>query len=81
MNARALESALLELEYQTGEDGEPIIEKLARATSFEDAGILTNNRGVVFRMKDGSEFQITIVQSAPPSQGETDNDEDEEGGQ
>jgi hypothetical protein len=58
-----IESAFLELEYQTGEDGDPIIEQLHSAASFEDRGIMTLNRGVVFRMKDGSEFQITIVRS------------------
>ena len=58
-----IEAALLELEYQTGEDGEPIIDQLQSAASFEDRGIMTLNRGVVFRMKDGSEFQITIVKS------------------
>ncbi len=58
-----IEAALLELEYQTGEYGAPIIEQLHSAASFEDRGIMTLNRGVVFRMKDGSEFQITIVKS------------------
>ena len=64
MTEHDIEATLLELEYQTGEDGEPIIAQLARATSFEDSGIMTRNRGVVFRMRDGSEFQITIVRSA-----------------
>ena len=36
---------------------------LARVVTFADAGIMTNNAGLVVRMKDGSEFQITIVQS------------------
>jgi hypothetical protein len=58
-----IEAALLELEYQTNEDGDPIIEQLASAASIADRGIMTRNRGVVFRMKDGSEFQITIVKS------------------
>ncbi len=58
-----IEAALLELEYQTGEDGDPIIEQLDSAASFEARGIMTHNRGVVFRMKDGSEFQITVVKS------------------
>ena len=31
--------------------------------SYRDAGVLTNNAGLVVLMKDGSEFQITIVQS------------------
>ena len=32
-------------------------------STFEDAGLLTKNKGLVVRMKDGSEFQITILQS------------------
>ena len=31
--------------------------------TFEEAGIMTNNKGLVVRMKDGSEFQMTLVQS------------------
>lgn len=38
-------------------------QEIARATTFEDAALLTSNRGVVLRTADGSEFQITIVQS------------------
>lgn len=34
-----------------------------RVTSFEAGGYLTRDAGVVVRMADGSEFQITIVQS------------------
>lgn len=64
MTERDLEAAFLELGHQTGEDGDPILEPLASAASFEDAGIMTRSRGVVFRIKDGSEFQITIVRSA-----------------
>ena len=63
MTEHDIEAALLEVQYTTGEDGEPIIEQLKSAASFEDHGIMTRNRGVVFRMKDGSEFQITIVRS------------------
>jgi hypothetical protein len=31
--------------------------------TFDEAGILTYNKGLVLRMKDGSEFQITVVRS------------------
>jgi hypothetical protein len=31
--------------------------------SFRDAGVLTRNAGLVLRLDDGSEFQITIVKS------------------
>jgi hypothetical protein len=63
MTENDIETILLELEYQTGEDGEPIIEQLHSAATFEDRGLMTRDQGVVFRMKDGSEFQITIVRS------------------
>lgn len=33
------------------------------SSSFEEKGLLTNNSGIVLRLKDGSEFQISIVQS------------------
>lgn len=31
--------------------------------TFKDAEVLTNNAGIVLRLMDGSEFQITIVRS------------------
>jgi hypothetical protein len=33
------------------------------ALPFEDAGVFSYNNGVVLSFDDGSEFQITIVQS------------------
>lgn len=38
----------------------PIIKKV---TSFIECGMMTNDEGVVVEMEDGTEFQITIVQS------------------
>lgn len=32
-------------------------------SSFADAGVLTRNAGLVVRLRNGDEFQITIVQS------------------
>ena len=31
--------------------------------SFESVGMMTRNEGLVVRMKNGSEFQITVVKS------------------
>ena len=42
-------------------DGEQIEIKVVR--TFENAGLLTRDKGVVVSLKDGSEFQITIVKS------------------
>jgi hypothetical protein len=33
------------------------------AESFEDAGVMTGNRGVVISVGTGQEFQLTIVES------------------
>jgi hypothetical protein len=35
----------------------------AKVRSFEDAMLLTSDRGLVLRLANGNEFQITIVQS------------------
>ena len=37
--------------------------KGCRPETFENAGILTTNRGLVLRLRDGSEFQIEILRS------------------
>jgi len=31
--------------------------------TFDEAGMLTNDKGLVVRTNDGSEFQITIIQN------------------
>lgn len=71
MTARRIETLLLSLEIEAEN---PFAETIATATSFEDAGILTRNRGVVLHMRDGSVFQITIVQSAPSGLVEADEE-------
>ena len=35
-----------------------------RATSYEEGGYMTRDKGLVVRMEDGTEFQITVVRSA-----------------
>ena len=39
------------------------LEETRVARSFEEAGVLSGDDGLVLRMQDGSEFQITIRQS------------------
>lgn len=51
------------------EDGELLwparseTEDVREVRSFADEGVLTNNKGLVIRLEDGSEFQLTIVRS------------------
>jgi hypothetical protein len=56
-----------EIEFETmlyemlqDEDAAP---EIRRVQTFEEAGLLTNNRGVVVRTRDGREFQINVIQS------------------
>jgi len=58
MNEHEMEDLLANL--LQNEDEAP---EVRRVTTFEEAGILTYNRGLVVRTEDGSEFQITIVRS------------------
>jgi len=39
------------------------LEDLIRVESYEDAGIMMTDAGMVLRYKGGEEFQITIVRS------------------
>ena len=70
MNDRKMERALLELFGDIASDDElqasldqPALAN-AQVKTFEDASLLTPDRGIVLSLEDGSEFQITIVQSA-----------------
>ena len=41
-----------------------LLDRYAMCRSYEDAGVLTNNKGLVVMFPNsGAEFQITIVQS------------------
>ena len=54
-----LRDALTEMEdseIETGLD-------LARMQTFEEAGVLTSNQGLVLRFRNGQVFQLTIVEA------------------
>ena len=61
-----MEDVLLEIindgetEY-LNEDGEEI--RIKSVCTFDTAGLLTRDRGVVVKLEDGSEFQVSIVKS------------------
>jgi hypothetical protein len=59
MDERGLETWIREAINLMNEE-EP---EIARIDIFEDAGILTNNRGLVLKTYNGDVFQMTIVQS------------------
>ena len=71
MNEQTMQDALnaliadVMLCIDTGDDIEPPeeLEGVDSIQTFEEAGVLTMNKGLVLRMKDRREFQVTIVQS------------------
>jgi len=64
----ALKMLLEEIAYMDADDrgqfGVPDeLADIENVITFADAGLMTNNAGVVLKLGDGSEFQVTIVQS------------------
>lgn len=57
MNELDIQTILAELLLEEGPEG------LTDVRTFEEDGVLTYNKGLVITTEDGSEFQITIVQS------------------
>jgi hypothetical protein len=46
------------LEWASNEDG-----MIKTIDTFEEIGVMTNNKGLLVRMQDGSRFQLVIVKS------------------
>ena len=44
-------------------EADELPDKVDYVRTFEDAGVMTSNRGLVISMCDGTQFQVTIVQS------------------
>ena len=55
----AVGTALAEADINVNED-----EPIERLVTFEEAMLLTSDRGLVVRLTDGAEFHLTIVKSA-----------------
>jgi len=64
----ALKTLLEEIAYMDADDrgrfGVPDeLADIENVNTFADAGLMTNNAGVVLKLADGSEFQVAVVQS------------------
>ena len=57
-------AAVLNNECELNESFDP--DGIHIAQPYDELGILTNNAGLVVRMDDGSEFQLTVVRSRGP---------------
>jgi len=52
-----------ELEAMLLESDDSFLPNLSTCHTFEHVGLMTSDNGLVLRMADGSEFQVTVVQS------------------
>jgi len=61
----ALKTLLEEIAYMDADERDRlgVLDDIENVSTFEEAGVLTNNAGLVVRLGDGSKFQVTIVQS------------------
>ncbi|HCA30997.1 MAG TPA: hypothetical protein DEP23_16295 [Ruminococcaceae bacterium] len=63
MNAQVIQDALHGILTNDWDVSNSALADAESIQNYSDAGILTISKGLVIKMKDGSEFQLTIVQS------------------
>ena len=63
MTPRRFERWLTDAIEEHGDRNDPPAVRVAVVEDFVQAGVLTMDRGLVVRFADGSEIQITLVQS------------------
>lgn len=62
MDEQAFQDALREI-LESLEEQDCISDlEVRRVSTFEEAGVMTRNAGLVVRLRDNSVFQVTIVQ-------------------
>lgn len=77
MNERQFQDWLAEACMDYSEEADNDEATVKRVASYDDVGMLTKNKGLVVKMKDGAEFQVCIVQSASGSEKNEDDQEAE----
>lgn len=63
MNEQAIMDALFLLLTEDYEVEDTALAEVDLVIDYEAAGVLTRNKGLILRMQDGSEFNITINRS------------------
>lgn len=62
LTAKEIQNALISLWYGDPDDLFNTLDG-TEASSYEEAGMLTNDKGIIIQTQTGEEFQITIIQS------------------
>jgi len=65
-NLKSLLEALMDLDLDDREEVEGALGtdvfEVSAVSTFAESGVLTNNKGLVVRLGDGSKWQLTLVQ-------------------
>ena len=62
LTAKEIQDALLEMWYGDPDEIHNTLDG-TEAYSYGEAGVMTNDKGIVIHTQTGEEFQITIIQS------------------
>ncbi len=63
MNTKQLITLLAAALDSDADSAADLAVQIRHVLTFDEAGLLTRNEGLVIQMTDGAEFQITIVKS------------------
>jgi hypothetical protein len=63
MNTSAFQDNLIELLANALDMDDDFADNIIDVQSYADYGLLTDDKGIVVRMYDGSEFQLTLKRS------------------
>jgi hypothetical protein len=65
MNAHGFAKSIGDLAYDNGVYDEYLTDDIdvLKVSTFDESGLLTEDDGIVVRLRDGSEFHVTVVQS------------------
>jgi len=63
MDAHELAEALIGVTLANPDTDDPGIDNAIDAYTFAEGGLMTDGAGIVITLADGSEFQVTVVQS------------------
>lgn len=78
MTPREFEKWLAEaINAEAAEQADEGEDPIRAVDTYEEAGILTSDRGLVVRFEDGSEIQVTLVLSRRGHENATDEEDDE----
>lgn len=63
MDAEEFTEALEDILDNLDPDADILYDQVKRVTTYENTGLLTYDKGLVVRMHDGTEFQVTVKRS------------------